>query len=95
MTTLASPAAGVGARRWDGPARAMAAAGRGARYAGVFLRGQRRLTLPGLAAAGCLAGAGFTINATTGLIVSAASLLAIDWKLTGGADEQRDDQRHS
>lgn len=88
MTTLSAPAAGVGARRWDGPARAVAAAGRGARYAGVFLRGQRKLTLPGLASAGCFAGAGFTINSTVGLIVAAVSLLAIDWKLTaGGADE--------
>ena len=56
-----------------------------ARYAGVFLRGRRRLTLPGLASAGCFAGAGFTVSMTVGLIVSGVTLLAIDWKLTGGA----------
>ena len=85
MTTLASPVSGVRAHCWGALARAVAAAGRAARYAGVFLRGRRRLTLPGLASAACFAGAGFTVSMTVGLIVSGVTLLAIDWKLTGGA----------
>jgi hypothetical protein len=81
-----APRGVVGPALVAGARRAGAGVVAGLAFVGLFLRGRRAVTLPGLASAVHFAAAGYTLSLTVGLAVSAVMLLVIDWRMTGGRD---------